>query len=139
MSRRPIMLIHEVAALLGVSTDTVRYYEREGLLDDRHVARRPNRYRDYGDAAVERLRLLLRARRSGMSIGEVKTLASAFDDGTLTVDLQIGLLREKLAVLNRQASELDAARTAIAAKIGDLESRDSSVRPSSPTRSAGFE
>jgi DNA-binding transcriptional MerR regulator len=117
------MLINEVAALLGVSTDTVRYYEREGLLDGRQVARRPNGYRDYGDAAVERLRLLLRARRSGMSIAEVKTLTRAFDDGTLTVDLQLGLLREKLAALERQLSELEAVRVVVAGKIGDLESR----------------
>lgn len=122
MSRRTAMLIHEVAALLGISTDTVRYYERESLLDARHIARRPNGYRDYGDAAVERLRLLLRARRSGMSIAEVKMLAGAFDDGTLTIDLQLDLLREKLADLDRQAGELAAARATIAAKIADLES-----------------
>lgn len=120
---RSAMLIRDVAALLCVSTDTVRYYEREGLLDDRHVTRRPNRYRDYGDAAVERLRLLLQARRSGMSIAEIKTLADAFDDGTLTIDLQLQLLRDKLASLDRQACELEATRTAIAAKIADLESR----------------
>lgn len=113
----------EVAALLGMSTDTVRYYEREGLLDGRHIARRPNRYRDYGEAAVQRLRLLQRARRSGMSMAEVKTLAGAFDDGTLTIDLQLDLLREKLAGLDRRASQLAAARAAIAAKIADLESR----------------
>jgi MerR family copper efflux transcriptional regulator len=117
------MLIRDVAALLGVSTDTVRYYEREGLLDDRHVARRPNGYRDYGEPAVERLRLLVQARRSGMSIAEIKTLAEAFDDGTLTIDLQLKLLRDKLADLDRQARELDVTRTAIAAKIGALESR----------------
>ena len=58
-----------------------------------------------------------------MSIAEVRTLAGAFDDGTRTVDLQLGLLREKLADLDRQAGELAAARTAIAAKIADLESR----------------
>ncbi|MEV0398708.1 MerR family transcriptional regulator [Actinoallomurus sp. NPDC050550] len=120
---RPIMLIRDVAVLLGVSTDTVRYYEREGLLDDRHVARLPNGYRDYGEAAVERLRLLVQARRSGMSIAEIKALADAFDDGTLTIDLQLKLLREKLAGLDRQARELNVTRTAIAAKIDDLESR----------------
>ena len=120
---RSAMLIRDVAALLGVSTDTVRYYEREGLLDDRHIARRPNRYRDYGEAAVERLRLLVQARRSGMSIAEIKTLAEAFDDGTLTIDLQLKLLRDKLADLDRQTRELNATRTAIAAKIDDLESR----------------
>lgn len=117
------MLVHEVAALLGVSTDTVRYYEREGLLDDRHVARRPNGYRDYDDAAVERLRLLLQARGSGMSIADVKALAAAFDDGTLTVDRQLAFLREKLADVDRQVETLDTTRTTIAAKIADLESR----------------
>lgn len=61
----------------------MRYYEREGLLDDRHIARRPNGYCDYGEAAVERLRLLVQARRSGMSIAEIKTLAEAFDDGKI--------------------------------------------------------
>lgn len=116
------MLIRDVAALLGVSTDTVRYYEREGLLDDRHVTRRPNGYRAYGDAAIERLRLLLQARHSGMSIAEIKTLADAFDDGTLTIDLQLELLRDKLTGLDRQARELNATRTTIAAKIADLES-----------------
>jgi len=69
-----------------VSTDTVRYYEREGLLDERHVTRTPNGYRTYGDAAVERLRLLLQARATGMTIAEARTLAAAFDDGTLTAD-----------------------------------------------------
>ena len=117
------MLIREVAAVLGVSTDTVRYYEREGLLDDRHVNRRPNGYRDYGDTAVERLQLILQARNSGMSITEIKMLAHAFDDGALTVDLQIEFLRDKLDRLDRRAQELNATRTAIAAKVAELESR----------------
>ena len=117
------MLINEVASLLGVSTDTVRYYEREGLLDDRHVKRQPNGYRHYDDAALERLRLLLQARRSGMSIAEVKALANAFDHGTLTVDRQLEFLRSKLSGLDRQARELEATRTMIASKIADLESR----------------
>lgn len=126
------MMIHHIAALLGVSTDTVRYYEREGLLDERHVTRKPNGYRDYGDAATDRLQLLLQARRSGMSIAEIKTLAAAFDDGTLTHDLQLKLLREKLASLDQQARALNAARTTIAAKITDLETRKQAPPEVSP-------
>src|SRR5882762_1902638 len=117
------MLISNVAARLGVRTDTVRYYAREGLLKDRHISRRPNGYRDYGEPAVERLSLLLQARRSGLSIAEIKTLATAFDDGALTLDLQLQLLRDKLARLDHQARELRVTRNAIARKITDLESR----------------
>lgn len=123
MSRSWTMLISELAARMGVRTDTVRYYEREGLLDDRHIARRPNGYRDYDESAIERLTLLLQARRTGMSIAEIKTLATAFDDGTLTTAMQLELLRDKLARLDQKARELHAARTAIASKIFDLESR----------------
>jgi MerR family copper efflux transcriptional regulator len=121
------MLIREVAAVLGISADTVRYYEREGLLDDRHVARRPNGYREYGAGAVERLRLLLQARRSGMSIAEVKTLAAAFDDGTLTIDRQLEFLGEKLADLDRRAAELAKTRSTIAGKIADLRRQQAQV------------
>ena len=117
------MLIRDIAALLGTSTDTVRYYEREGLLDDRHVSRATNGYRIYGDAALERLQLLLRARHAGMSIAEIKTLAKAFDDGTLTMDTQLQLLRAKLDRLDHRLRELNATRSAIAAKITELESR----------------
>jgi DNA-binding transcriptional MerR regulator len=117
------VLIRDVAALLGVSTDTVRYYEREGLLDKRHVTRAPNGYRTYGDAAVERLRLLLQARATGMTIAETRTLAAAFDDGTLTADRQLEFLRDKLARLDRQARELNATRRALAAKIAQLRAR----------------
>src|SRR5437588_12717421 len=70
-------------------------------------------------AAVERLRLLLQARRSGMSIAEIRTLASAFDGGSLTADLRLTLLREKLAGLDRQARALDTARATIPAQPAD--------------------
>src|SRR5205807_9080558 len=55
-----------------------------------------------------RSRLLVQARRSGMSIAELSTLAEAFDDGTLTIDLQLTLLGDKLADLDRQVHELNA-------------------------------
>lgn len=46
-----------------------------------------------------------------------------YDDDTLTADLQLTLLKDKLAALDRRARELDATRTALATKIADLEAR----------------
>jgi DNA-binding transcriptional MerR regulator len=91
--------------------------------DSRHITRRPNGYRDYGDPAIDRLLLLLQARRTGMSISEIKTLATAFDNGALTDDLQLALLRDKLAGLDRRARGLNATCAAVAANMADLESR----------------
>ena len=54
------MRIGELARQVGVSTDTVRFYERSGWLP--RAARRDNDYRDYGEPDVEHLRLLLLGR-----------------------------------------------------------------------------
>jgi DNA-binding transcriptional MerR regulator len=51
------MRIGELAREVGVSTDTVRFYERSGWLP--RAARRDNDYRDYGPNDVEHLRLLI--------------------------------------------------------------------------------
>ena len=37
------MLIHEAAAITGLSIDAIRYYERQHLLDERHITRQVNR------------------------------------------------------------------------------------------------
>ena len=55
------MRIGELAATVGVSTDTVRFYERSGWLP--RASRRDNAYRDYGQADVEHLRLIIDLRR----------------------------------------------------------------------------
>jgi MerR family transcriptional regulator, copper efflux regulator len=48
------MLISELAAKTGVSTDTIRFYEKEGLLQPDGAARGDNNYRQYTDEAIEK-------------------------------------------------------------------------------------
>ncbi len=55
------MRIGELAEAVGVSTDTVRFYERSGWLP--RASRRDNAYREYGPADVEHLRLIIDLRR----------------------------------------------------------------------------
>ena len=57
------MRIGELAEAVGVSTDTVRFYERSGWLP--RASRRDNAYREYGPADVEHLRLIIDLRRLG--------------------------------------------------------------------------
>ena len=70
--------IGRLAELSGVSIDTVRYYEREGLLPQ--PARRPSGYREYGHDDVERLRFVRRAKELGFSLTEIAELLSLTDD-----------------------------------------------------------
>ena len=68
------MRIGELARQVGVSTDTVRFYERSGWLP--RAARGDNDYREYGEPDVEHLRLLIDLRRLDMPLGDAGRIAS---------------------------------------------------------------
>ena len=68
------MRIGELARQVGVSTDTVRFYERSGWLP--RASRRDNDYREYGDPDVEHLRLLIELRRLDVPLGDAGKIAS---------------------------------------------------------------
>jgi len=67
------MRIGELAAAVGVSTDTVRFYERSGWLP--RPARRDNTYREYATADVEHLRLLIELRRLDIPLEDAARIA----------------------------------------------------------------
>jgi DNA-binding transcriptional MerR regulator len=68
------MRIGELAGRVGVSTDTVRFYERSGWLPP--ASRRGNDYREYGEPDVEHLRLLIDLRRLDVPLGDAGRIAS---------------------------------------------------------------
>lgn len=67
------MKIGELAREVGVSTDTVRFYERSGWLP--RAARRDNAYREYGEPDVEHLRLLIDLRRLDVPLEDAARIA----------------------------------------------------------------
>ena len=67
------MRIGELAQRIGVSTDTVRFYERSGLLP--RPTRRDNNYRQYTEADAEHLRLLIDLRRLDLPLDDAARIA----------------------------------------------------------------
>ena len=66
--------IGEVARSAGVGVETVRFYERQGLIEE--PPRRESGYRQYHDAVIARLRFIRRAKDLGFSLKEIKELLS---------------------------------------------------------------
>jgi DNA-binding transcriptional MerR regulator len=73
------MRISELARATGVSSDTIRFYEREGLLP--RVGRAENGYREYGPEDAEHLRLLVDLRRLDIPLDEAASLARSCHTG----------------------------------------------------------
>lgn len=87
------MRIGELAARAGCSVDTLRYYERLGLLPK--VARAPNGYREYSPAVLDRLRFIRRAQGFGLDLKEIASLLTVVDSGACPCGhMQEALLRK---------------------------------------------
>ncbi len=72
------MTIGAVAKRVGVAIDTIRYYEREGLLPE--PLRRASGYRSYDDSAVRQLRFIRRAKDLGFTLEEIRDLLALSAD-----------------------------------------------------------
>ena len=73
--------IGAVSKRAKVGVETIRYYEREGLLSQ--PARRPSGYRQYDDSVVARLQFIRRAKELGFTLGEIRELLGLwFNDET---------------------------------------------------------
>ena len=70
----PAFTIGEVAKAAGVGIETVRFYERKGLIPD--PPRRPSAYRAYPEAVVERIVFIRHAKELGFSLKEIGDLLS---------------------------------------------------------------
>ena len=75
------LTIGRLAERAGVNIDTIRYYERNGLLP--RAARRASGYREYGPADVDRLRFIRRCKELGFTLAEIAEIAELL---SLSVD-----------------------------------------------------
>ena len=98
----PHITIGAVARRAGVGIDTIRYYEREGLLPE--PQRRASGYRDYGPDVVERLRFIRRAKDLGFTL-EVLALSTDRERGVKTVkqraEARLGEVEQRIHELRR--------------------------------------
>ncbi|UNK01852.1 MerR family transcriptional regulator [Ralstonia insidiosa] len=65
------MRIGELCKRAGVSRDTVRYYERTGLLDKAAQPHATNTYKRYSEVSLQRIRLIIHAKALGFTLAEI--------------------------------------------------------------------
>jgi MerR family mercuric resistance operon transcriptional regulator len=110
-----------LAKAAGVGVETVRYYQRRGLLPE--PARPPGEVRRYGDEDVKRLRFIRSAQAAGFTLNEIKELLDldASDDRARARELaraRVAALDEKIEQLRQARDALAGLATACASKRG---------------------
>lgn len=108
------MKIHALAQRTGLTPPAIRFYEKKGLLDDRHVQRWENNYRDYCEEAVEHLLMIKKLQAAGFTLAELKEVIQADEANELPLTKKIELLLQKMQEIERKKDELEQVHTHLA-------------------------
>lgn len=121
------MTIKEVSEKYGISTDTLRYYERIGMLPP--VTRTSGGIRDYNEHDLSWVELVLCMRNAGLSIEAIIEYVKLYQMGDETFAERLQLLQEQRDVLLEQKNQIETtidrlnykiARYKVAVETGNL-------------------
>jgi DNA-binding transcriptional MerR regulator len=105
--------VGELADELGVTTRTLRFYEAEGLISPR----RAGTQRVYGARERTRLKLILRGKRFGMTLAEIREIVDMYDGAASSEQRQLEML---LARLDEIARDLRARQADLRRTLGEV-------------------
>src|SRR5262245_12296042 len=107
--------IGDVARRTGITVDTVRFYERRGVLPP--PARRASGYRQYSDATIERIRFAKSLQALGFTLDEIADVLRAVDAGVATCERERPRFEVVLARIDEKIAELGAIRRDLVATL----------------------
>lgn len=100
--------IKQVSQITGVSTESIRYYERIGIMPP--PRRADNKYRQYDDQAVQRLSFIRRARYFDFSLDHIREILTFRDKGIPPCDFVLDLVRQKTNDIQDRIRDLEQLR-----------------------------
>ncbi len=103
------MLIGELADAVGLPSQTIRFYERKGLLPS--PDRSDNGYRTYEQTAVARLRFIRAGQAAGLTLAQIRSIVQLRDHGSNPCAHVARLLDDKLLEVHARIRELAALET----------------------------
>jgi MerR family transcriptional regulator, Zn(II)-responsive regulator of zntA len=122
----------QLARQTGVSTDTLRHYERLGLLP--LPQRTAGNYREYPPTSPQRVELIQRALTIGFSLPELKTILAVRDKGGAPCRRVHGLLRSKIRDLSQQIKNLVSLRAEMNRLSREWDKRLRRIKPGQVAR-----
>lgn len=100
------MLIGELSVKTGLSRDTIRFYEKQGLIEIERKQRRKNNYKEYGEPILDRLNMIKRIKNFGFTLNETLELLTLIDLNAATCDEVSNRVDEKVIIIENKISDL---------------------------------
>lgn len=124
------MLIGELSGRCGFSRDTIRFYEKQGLISIGRKERRFNNYKEYSEETLQRLMSIKLIKSFGFTLNEASELLDMIDVNQATCNNVSHKIEEKVNLLDDKIRELIKIRALL---LKGLEKcKGSACNPSSP-------
>jgi DNA-binding transcriptional MerR regulator len=116
------LTIQQVAELTGLSIDTLRYYERAGLLEP--IRRAPNGHRRYTQHDLSWIDLLIRLRETGMPLAQIVRFGQLRRMGDMTLTERRIMLEEHQQALQERMQKMEQHMAMLQEKLTRLKERE---------------
>ena len=113
------MLIGIIAQESGFSRDTIRYYEKIGLLRLPKRARRENNYKEYSPAILSRLRTIKELKNIGYTLAEIQQVITSYENGALDCIAGKDQVLEKVRLIDAQITQLQRIKQQLLEAVVD--------------------
>lgn len=116
------MRIGELAKKSGLSRDTIRFYERNGLITSRASESATNNYRDYPEESLQFLEFLTQAREAGMSVADLRGFVTAVQ-GRCTPEAAKAMIEDKIDELTARAAQIETVVAFLSRTLQKIDGR----------------
>jgi len=114
------MLIGEIVSKTSLSRDTIRFYEKKGLIKVSRTESEWNNYKDYNEETVDRLFLIKKAKGFGFTLNEIAEILEMFDLNQATCEVMAIKVKEKLSAIDEKINDLNEMKSMIINKIKNV-------------------
>ena len=119
------MLIGEVATTSGISKDTIRFYEKIGLISAGERQAGSRTYKEFDPSVLNRLSFIQKAKRLGFTLNEIKQGLDSWQSGELSYAEKIEIIQEKMAHIDEQVEQLLSIKDYLNSKLLFLQEESS--------------
>lgn len=111
------MLIGELSKTTGLSRDTIRFYEKNGLIETGKNSRRNNNYKEYSDDVCKRLLLVKKIKSFGFTLREISELLAVIESNAPKCGDVLEMVDAKVSDIETKIRELTSFKLMLLAKV----------------------
>jgi MerR family transcriptional regulator, copper efflux regulator len=114
------MLIGELSKQTGLSKDTIRFYEKTGLISASDRCAGTRLYKEYSSETIERLHMITQGKGLGFTLSEIKKLLNEWGGGAMSTQDRIKVIERKIEEISEKMQQLDSIKTYLSTKLSKL-------------------